>query len=260
MQNLEIKDLHVAVENKEIINGLNLTIKPGEVHALMGPNGSGKSTLSYAIMGHPKYKVTKGDILVYGKSILDLPVNERAKLGIFLGFQHPQEVAGVGISSFLRTVLAGQKKSVAEQSSAKAAAQQIPSVPEFYKLLKQKMHAIGLSEDFLKRGLNQGFSGGEKKRLEVLQLAIIKPKFAILDEPDSGTDVDAIKTIAAAINRVREAGILIITHHNKILDYIVPDFVHVIVGGRIVKSGRAELAGQIEKTGYDSFKAAEVTA
>ncbi len=237
---LEIKNLRAEVDGKEIIRSLSLTINSGEVHALMGPNGSGKSTLSYTIMGHPKYKITGGDILVDSKSVLKLATSERAKLGIFLGFQYPQEIAGVGISNFLRTALAGQREKV-------------PSVPDFHKLLKEKMQQLGMPEEFLKRGLNQGFSGGEKKRSEILQLSILTPKFAILDEPDSGTDVDGLKAVAQGIRETvakNNSGVLLITHYNKILEYIKPDFVHVVAGGKIVKSGGPELAVAVESHGY----------
>jgi Fe-S cluster assembly ATP-binding protein len=238
---LEIKDLHVAVDAKEIICGLSLTINSGEVHALMGPNGSGKSTLSYAIMGHPKYKVTKGDILVDGSSIIALPPNERAKLGIFLSFQNPMEVPGVNFTSFLRTAhtaVTGSKLNPIK----------------FKEFLKEKLETAKFSEELVNRNLNEGFSGGEKKRAEMLQMLALKPKFAILDEPDSGTDVDAMKAVAAAINQMREAGILIITHYRRILDYINPDFVHVLVDGQIATSGQKELVAEIEARGYGKFK------
>ncbi|MBI2040764.1 MAG: Fe-S cluster assembly ATPase SufC [DPANN group archaeon] len=259
----EMKDLHVAVnaeqssantavqrERKEIISGISLTINSGEVHALMGPNGSGKSTLSLALMGHPKYKITHGDILLNGKSIINLPANERAKLGVFLGFQYPQEVEGVGISNFLRTVLARTNDGA-------------PAVKEFHKQLKEKMSQLGMPEEFLKRGLNHGFSGGEKKRSEILQLEVLKPKFAILDEPDSGTDVDGLKSVAAGIKETvaeNKTGVLLITHYNRILEHVKPDFVHIIVDGKIVNSGGAELARETEKSGYDSLKVAEAAA
>ena len=247
---LEVKDLHVEVEGKEILKGITLTINRGEVHAIMGPNGSGKSSLSLAIMGHSKYKITSGDILLDGKSILKLPANERAKLGLFLGFQYPQEIGGVGISNFLRTALASRGENV-------------PSVADFHKLLKEKMQKLGMPEEFLKRGLNQGFSGGEKKRSEVLQLTALKPKFAILDEPDSGTDVDGLKAIAVGIKETvaeNKTGILLITHYNRILEYVKPDLVHVIVDGKIVKIGSFTIASEVERAGYDIFKPAEVVA
>ncbi len=247
---LEIKDLYVSIEGKMVINGLSLTINSSEVHALMGPNGSGKSTLSYAIMGHPKYKITNGDILVDGKSILKLAANERARLGIFLGFQYPQELAGVGISNFLRTALASRGESV-------------PRPAEFYKIIKEKMQQLGMPEEFLKRGLNEGYSGGEKKRSEILQLTTLKPKFAILDEPDSGTDVDGLKAVALGIKRAvteNQTGTLLITHYNKILEHVEPNFVHIMIDGKIAKSGGASLARDVEKIGYESFKEIGVPA
>jgi Fe-S cluster assembly ATP-binding protein len=237
---LEIRDLFVEVEGKEILKGVSLSIKSGEIHALMGPNGSGKSSLSLAVMGHPKYKITKGEILLNGKSILNLPVNDRAKLGLFLGFQYPQETEGVGVSNFLRTSLLSLEKVV-------------PEVMSFHNELKEKMQSLGLKEEFLKRGLNVGYSGGEKKRSEILQMSVLKPKIAILDEPDSGTDVDGLKVIANGIGESSKegAGILLITHYNKILQHVKPDFVHVLVDGKITKSGGPELAEEIEKSGYE---------
>ena len=230
----EIKNIHVECEGKEILKGVTLTINAGEVHALMGPNGSGKSTLSFAIAGHPKYKITKGDIMLNGKSILGLPVHERARLGLFLGFQYPQEISGISISGFLRTALASSGKSA-------------PAVLDFYKLLKEKANVLGLSDEILKRGLNNGFSGGEKKRSEILQLSILKPKLAILDEPDSGMDVDGLKYIAEGIKQSAAdgAGILLVTHYNRILSQVHPGFVHVLVDGKIVQSGGPELAVDI---------------
>jgi Fe-S cluster assembly ATP-binding protein len=236
---LEIRDLFVEVDGKDILKGVSLSIKPGEIHALMGPNGSGKSSLSLAIMGHPKYKITKGEILLDGKSILDLKVNERAKLGLFLGFQYPNEIEGISITNFLRTSLAARGES--------------PDIKSFHSLVKEKAKDIGLSEETLKRGLNNGYSGGEKKRSEILQMSVLKPKIAILDEPDSGTDVDGLKVIANGIGESSNegAGILLITHYNKILQHVKPDFVHVLVDGKIVKSGGPELAEEIEKSGYE---------
>jgi len=236
---LEVKDIFVEVDGKEILKGVSLSIKECEIHALMGPNGSGKSSLSLAVMGHPKYKITKGEILLNGISIKDFPVNERAALGLFLGFQYPQEVEGVGISNFLRTSLLSQEKVV-------------PEVVSFHKELKEKLQKIGLKEEFLKRGLNVGYSGGEKKRSEILQMSILKPKIAILDEPDSGTDIDGLKAVANGIveSSKEGAGILLITHYNKILSHVRPDFVHVLVDGKIMKSGGPELAEEIETHGY----------
>ncbi|MBI4015608.1 MAG: Fe-S cluster assembly ATPase SufC [Candidatus Aenigmarchaeota archaeon] len=240
---LEIKNLWASIEGKEVLKGVNLTIEKGKVHAIMGPNGSGKSTLSSVIMGHPKYKILKGDILLDGKSILKFPANERAHMGLFLGFQYPMEVPGVGLGNFLRTALIS--------SNGKA-----PPVMEFHKILKEQMGRLGMGDEFIRRGLNEGFSGGEKKRAEILQMNMLKPKIAILDEPDSGTDVDALKVVGKGIEqsaKENKTGVLLITHYNRILKYVKPDFVHVFKDGRVVKSGKAELAGEVEKEGYEAF-------
>jgi Fe-S cluster assembly ATP-binding protein len=239
---LEIRDLHVEVAGKEILKGINLTVRQGEMHALMGPNGSGKSTLSYTIMGHPKYVITKGDILFNGKSILGLKPNERAKLGLFLSFQYPLEVNGVHLN-FLR--LASREIRGGENK--------MQQVIEFSRELKKEMEELKMDESFSGRYLNEGFSGGEKKRAEILQMAILKPKIAILDETDSGLDIDALKTVAEGINRISKQtkmGILMITHYQRILDFVRPDFVHVVHEGRIVKSGGPELVSKLEKEGY----------
>ena len=236
MNTLEIKNLHVSVNDKEIIKGLSLTIKEGEIHALMGPNGSGKSTLSYAIMGHPRYVVTKGEILFNGQNILDLKTNERAKLGLFLCFQYPLEVQGVRMTNFLR--IASDNKE---------------SVVEFSKRLKEDMKLLKINDSFSNRYLNDGFSGGEKKIGEILQMAVLKPKIAILDEADSGLDIDALKVVANGVNHAMKTsplGVLIITHYQRILDFVKPDFVHIVVDGKIKKSGGAELAEKLEEEGY----------
>ncbi|NTV22980.1 MAG: Fe-S cluster assembly ATPase SufC [Nanoarchaeota archaeon] len=237
---LEIHDLHVAVGDKEILKGVSLTLKQGEVHALMGPNGSGKSTLSYAIMGHPKYTVTKGSISLDGKNVLEMPVNERAKAGLFLSFQYPSEIAGVGLASFLRTAYN-------ERTGSKIGPM------EFMKTLYEKMALLKMDKDFAKRNVNVGFSGGEKKRNEILQMAVLSPKYTILDETDSGLDVDSLKIVSEGVNALSgpNMGVLIITHYQRILNYIAPDFVHVLVNGKIVKSGGKELALHIEQHGYD---------
>jgi Fe-S cluster assembly ATP-binding protein len=239
---LEIRDLHVSIEGKEIVRGASLRVKQGEIHALMGPNGSGKSTLSLAIMGHPKYKITGGDILLDGKSVLGMKTYERARAGLFLAFQYPSEVQGVGMSNFLRTALNAKRGKNAPT---------IP-VPEFVADLKKKMGKLGMKEEFSKRYLNDGFSGGEKKRSEILQMAMLGPKFAILDEPDSGLDVDALKSVAKGIRAQAGPGlgVLIITHYDRILKYVKPDFVHVMMNGRIVKSGTGKLAGELDSKGY----------
>ncbi len=246
---LEIKDLHVTREGKEILKGVNLKTGPGEVHAIMGPNGSGKSTLAYTLLGHPKYKVTQGDILIDGKSILGLKADERAKKGLFLGFQYPTEVSGVGFSHFLRTAYNSLSKALEGDDR-----EVFITVREFQKYLKENLEKVGLKEEFLSRYLNEGFSGGEKKRAEVLQMAVLKPKISILDEPDSGLDIDAIQSVAKAISQVsgKEATTIIITHYARILKYLDKlDFVHVFANGKVIKTGDATLADKLEAEGYD---------
>jgi len=246
---LEIKDLHVTREGKEILKGVNLKTGPGEVHAIMGPNGSGKSTLAYTLLGHPKYKVTQGDILIDGESILKLKADERAKKGLFLGFQYPTEVSGVGFSHFLRTAYNSLSKALEGDDR-----EVFITVREFQKYLKENLEKVGLKEEFLSRYLNEGFSGGEKKRAEVLQMAVLKPKIAILDEPDSGLDIDAIQAVAKAISQVsgKEATTIIITHYARILKYLDKlDFVHVFAEGKVMKTGDATLADKLEAEGYD---------
>jgi len=242
---LEIKDLHVEVEGKEILKGLNLKVRQGEIHALMGPNGSGKSTLSLAIMGHPKYAITKGDILLDGRSVLEMSPDERAKTGLFLSFQYPSEVPGVSLSDFLRTaynnIHNGQDKN------------KFTSVLEFRTILQEKMRLMNFDPSFASRYLNEGFSGGEKKRGEILQLSVLKPRMAIMDETDSGLDIDALQVIADGVNRLmvdKTMGTLLITHYERILKYIKPDYVHVLIDGKIVKSGGKELAQELEAKGY----------
>lgn len=241
---LTIRDLHTSIEDKKILNGLNLEIHKGKVHIIMGPNGSGKSTLSYTVMGSPKYHVDSGDILVDGESILALSADERAKRGIFLGFQYPEEIPGVTVANFLRIAMGSlQGKKI--------------GIPEFQKMLKEKMLELEMDPAFARRYLNEGFSGGEKKRCEILQMALLQPKYCILDEIDSGTDVDALKIITNGINKLMspDRGFLIITHYNRILQYLKQiDHVHIIVNGKIVKSGGRELAEEIDKEGYDKYE------
>ncbi len=234
---LEVKDLHVSVDDKEILKGINLKIGPREVHALMGPNGTGKSTLSYVIAGHSKYKVTKGSVLLDGKNLLEMKPDERSKAGLFLAFQYPLEISGVSLHHFLYTI-------------AKARMQLNPI--EFRKLLIENAGVLGLDKSFLERHLNVGSSGGEKKRTEMLQMLTLKPKFAVLDEVDSGTDIDSIQLVANAVNSMRneDFGALLITHYQRILNYIKPDYVHVLLDGRIAKTGDATLAEELEKKGY----------
>jgi len=245
---LEIKDLHVSIGEKEILKGVNLKTGPGEVHAIMGPNGSGKSTLAYTLLAHPKYKVTKGDILLDGESILKLKADERAKKGLFLGFQYPTEVSGVGFSHFLRTSYNALSKALQGDDR-----EVFITVREFQKYLKENLHEVGLKDEFLSRYLNEGFSGGEKKRSEVLQMAVLKPKISILDEPDSGLDIDSVQAVAKAISEVsgKDSTTIVITHYARILKFFKKlDFVHVFAEGKIQKTGDASLADELEKKGY----------
>jgi len=246
---LEIKNLHVERDGKKILNGVNLKTSNGEIHAIMGPNGSGKSTLAYTLLAHPKYKVTNGDILLDSKSILGLTTDERAKMGLFLGFQYPTEVSGVGFSHFLRTAYNALSKSL-----QKSGREVFITVREFQKYLKSNLQAVGLPDEFLSRYLNEGFSGGEKKRSEVLQMAVLKPKITILDEPDSGLDIDAVQAVAKAISDLSEkkSTTIIITHYARILNFLKKlDYVHVLVNGKIRKRGTASLASELEKKGYE---------
>ncbi|MDE1824501.1 MAG: Fe-S cluster assembly ATPase SufC, partial [Candidatus Micrarchaeota archaeon] len=236
---LEVRDLHVETEGKEVLRGIDLTIKGSEFHVLMGPNGSGKTTLAKAVMGHPQAKVTKGDIFVDGNSIKDMLVNERAKLGLFLQFQNPIEIEGLGIVNFLNTA----KGSLNQQK---------PSYKEFMGEIKGSAERLKIRDDLIGRSLNYGFSGGEKKKMEILQMSILKPKLAILDEPDSGLDIDAVKIVAENINdfkKKNDAGLLLITHYSRILNYMEPQFIHVMKDGRIVKEGGKDLIHEIEKEG-----------
>ena len=250
MSTLEIKNLHAQVlpsdendEPKKILNGVNLTINSGETHAIMGPNGSGKSTLAYAISGHPRYEVTEGEVLLDGVNLLDLDVDERARAGLFLAMQYPTEVPGVSMANFLR-------------SAATATRGEAPKLREWVKEAREAMKELDIDPSFSERSVNEGFSGGEKKRHEVLQLGLLKPKFAILDETDSGLDVDALRVVSDGINRYQDendGGILIITHYKRILNYVRPDHVHVFADGRIVQSGGPELADELEEHGYERF-------
>ena len=241
---LDIKDLHVSVEGKPILKGLSLTVNKGENHVIMGPNGSGKSTLANTLMGHPKYVVDKGDILIDGENIVKLSPDKRAKKGLFLAFQYPHEVSGVSVFNFLRSSF----NSITETPDGKPL-----SIIAFRKYLREKMEILDIEESFVKRYLNEGFSGGEKKKSEILQMAVLKPKIAVLDETDSGLDIDALKIVSAAINTMSgpDLGILLITHYQRILKYVKPKFVHVLIDGRIVKSGSMSLAEELENKGYD---------
>ncbi|MDA1061121.1 MAG: Fe-S cluster assembly ATPase SufC [bacterium] len=247
---LVIKDLHAKVEGKEILKGISLIINSGEIHAVMGPNGSGKSTLCKVLMGHPKYEVTKGSASLNGIDILDLEPNERANLGLFLGFQHPMEIAGVTLGNFLRLAKNAQIKSHNKDG------QTIGPV-EFMGTMKENLDLLKMDHKFIGRSVNEGFSGGERKRAEIAQMAILKPKISLLDEIDSGLDIDALKIVAKGIKDTFEktnSGVLLVTHYQRILDYIEPNFVHVISDGKIAKSGGPELAHELEKTGYEQFE------
>lgn len=241
-KDLIIKDLHVSVEGNTILQGVNLTIKAGEVHALMGPNGSGKSTLSNVIMGHPAYKVEKGSITFGGKDVLKMPTDQRAKEGLFLSFQYPAEIEGVTVANFLRTAYNTMKGKEL-------------TVLDFHKLLQEKMASLKMDKTFARRYLNFGFSGGEKKRCEILQLALLEPSLAILDEPDSGLDVDALQIVAQGINTLakKKMGVLVITHYSRILNYLHPKYIHVFANGRIMKTGGKEVAEELEAKGYDQY-------
>lgn len=242
---LEIKDLHVSIKDKEILKGVNLTINTGEIHAIMGPNGTGKSTLSSAIMGHPSYEVTQGEVLLDGVNILELDVDERAKAGLFLAMQYPSEITGVTNADFMRSAI-----------NAKREEGQEINLMQFIKKLDKQMDFLDIDKDMAQRYLNEGFSGGEKKRNEILQLMMLEPKFAILDEIDSGLDIDALKVVSKGINQMRgeEFGALMITHYQRLLNYITPDKVHVMYGGKVVKSGGPELAKRLEEEGYEWVK------
>jgi Fe-S cluster assembly ATP-binding protein len=248
---LEVKDLYVSIDGKEILSGLNLKVDKGEVHAIMGPNGSGKSTLANAILGHPKYSVESGDIVVKGESIIKMSTDQRARKGIFLGFQYPTEISGVGYSHFLRNAYNTWNKSpdLSEQQNREV----FLTVREFHEYVKKNLEAVGLDPSFLSRYLNEGFSGGEKKRSEVMQMLVLKPNMAILDEPDSGLDIDAVKSVAEAINKLIEtgAGVIVITHYARILRYLTKlDHVHVVTKGKVIKSGGKELSEELEAKGY----------
>jgi len=254
MSVLEIRDLHVSVEtdagSREILRGVDLTVRSGETHAIMGPNGSGKSTLAYSIAGHPKYTITSGTVTLDGEDVLAMSVDERARAGLFLAMQYPVEVPGVSVSNFLRT-------------SVTAVRGEAPKLRTWVKEMRTAMDELSMDPAFAERSVNEGFSGGEKKRHEILQMQLLSPKIAILDETDSGLDVDALKVVSEGVNRVKatgDVGTLLITHYTRILRYIQPDFVHVFVDGRIVAEGGAELADELEANGYDSYVKAAASA
>jgi Fe-S cluster assembly ATP-binding protein len=244
---LQVKNLHVSVETdqgtKEILKGVDLTIRSGEIHAVMGPNGSGKSTLAYSIAGHPKYQVTQGEILLDGENVLEMSVDERARAGLFLAMQYPVEIPGVSVSNFLRTA----KTAITGEA---------PALRTWIKEVRESMDNLKMDSTFSERNVNEGFSGGEKKRHEILQMELLKPRFAVLDETDSGLDVDALKIVSEGVNRAHAAndlGVLLITHYTRILKYIKPDFVHVFVDGKVAEQGGAELADRLEAEGYDRY-------
>ncbi len=259
LQTLEIRDLYVSVEDKQILKGVNLTVRPGETHALMGPNGSGKSTLSYALMGHPKYTITQGEILLNGKSLLEMTPDARARAGLFLAMQYPVAVSGVTLHSFLHAATSaarGYGDKVKSANRGRLNAHLMP-LREFRKELNVKLDMLKIDSSFLRRYLNDGFSGGEKKRIEILQMALLQPQFAILDETDSGLDIDALRIVSAGVNALQKElnmGLLVITHYQRILNYIHPQVVHIFFEGRIVKSGNAQLAETLEERGYDWIK------
>jgi Fe-S cluster assembly ATP-binding protein len=237
---LEIQNLHVRTEDKEILKGVNLKVSKGETHALMGPNGSGKSTLANTIMGNPNYEVTEGRILLNGEDVTEADPDERARAGVFMAFQYPATIPGVSVANFLRTAVNARREEPIK-------------VKEFGSMLRANMDLLRIDPDFTKRYLNEGFSGGEKKRAEILQLAMLKPEFAVLDETDSGLDIDALRIVSDGVNALRgpEMGTLIITHYTRILEYVTPDYVHIMLNGKIVREGGSELAGELEEKGYD---------
>lgn len=250
MSELIIRNLHVNVEDKEILKGLSLTVKQGEVHALMGPNGSGKSTLAYTLMGHPSYLITEGEIIFKGQNIIELEPDVRSHLGMFLAFQYPVSIPGVTLANFLRTAINARRKAANPEDKGIA-------IPEFRRLLIERMNYLQMDHSFAGRYLNEGFSGGEKKRAEILQMATLTPEIAILDETDSGLDIDALRIVSEGVNQLRgpQLGILVITHYQRILNYIKPHFVHIMMDGRIVETGGSELAEHLEEFGYEKIRA-----
>ena len=246
MAQLEIKNLHVSIDGKEILKGVDLTVEQGKVHAIMGPNGTGKSTLAYTLMGHPSYQVTEGEVLFKGQNVLELQPDERSRLGLFLAFQYPVAIPGVTVANFLRSAINARRRAINPEDKG------MP-IPEFRKLLKERMAMLKMDPNFAGRYLNEGFSGGEKKRAEILQKAALKPEIAILDETDSGLDIDALRIVSEGVNALmsEELGVLIITHYQRLLNYIRPDYVHVMLGGRIIESGGPDLALHLEEKGYE---------
>ena len=254
----EIENLHVSIEDKEILKGVDLTVNQGEIHALMGPNGSGKSTLAYVIAGHPSYEVTEGSIRYHGEDILEWEPDERARKGLFLAFQYPTVIPGVSMANFLRMAVTNVRNARAEDSAVNGGSVAKLAPREFRKLMREKMALLKMDDAFATRYLNEGFSGGEKKRAEILQMALLEPAMAVLDETDSGLDIDALRTVAKGIREIRhdrpQMGVVLITHYQRLLDEVKPDHVHILVGGRIVASGGMELAAQLERDGYEAFR------
>jgi Fe-S cluster assembly ATP-binding protein len=246
MSELSIRDLRVSIDGKEILKGVNLDVQQGKIHALMGPNGTGKSTLAYTLMGHPNYQVTGGEVWFKGQNILELEADERSHLGLFLAFQYPTAIPGVSVANFLRSAINAKRRAANPEDKG-------ISIPEFRKMLKEKMDLLQMDHDFAGRYLNDGFSGGEKKRAEVLQMAVLRPEIAIMDETDSGLDIDALRIVSEGVNALHgpDMGVLVITHYQRILNYIKPDHVHIMLDGRIVESGGPELALHLEEAGYD---------
>ena len=253
MPDLEISDLHVEVEGKPILKGIDLVVRQGEVHAIMGPNGSGKSTLAFTIMGHPRYKVTAGEIRYGGVDVLAMAVDERARAGLFLAFQYPAAIPGVSVANFLRTSINARRAERGATAAAGEAKRHDMPIPQFRKLLAEKMKLLEIDDSFITRSVNDGFSGGEKKRLETLQMHMFSPTLAILDETDAGLDLDALQVVSrgSEARRAPDGGILLITHYERMLRYVTPDFVHVLIDGRVVRTGGRELAAELEAKGYD---------
>jgi Fe-S cluster assembly ATP-binding protein len=257
----EIENLHVSIEDKEILKGVDLTVNKGEIYALMGPNGSGKSTLAYVIAGHPSYEVTEGSIRYNGEDILEWEADERARKGLFLAFQYPTVIPGVSMANFLRMAVTNVRNARAEDSAANGGSVQKLAPREFRKLMREKMALLKMDDAFATRYLNEGFSGGEKKRAEILQMALLEPSMAVLDETDSGLDIDALRVVSEGVNALAgpEMGVLLITHYQRLLNHIKPNFVHIMMDGRIVKEGGPELAHELEAKGYETLRA-ELTA
>lgn len=246
MSQIEIRNLHVSIDDREILKGVNLVVNQGEVHAIMGPNGTGKSTLAYTLMGHPNYEITEGEIWFKGQNLVELEPDIRSHMGLFLAFQYPVSIPGVTVANFLRTAVNSKRKSLNPEDKG-------ISIPEFRRLLKEKMDLLKMDHSFAGRYLNEGFSGGEKKRAEVLQMAVLQPEIAVMDETDSGLDIDALRIVSEGVNTLRgpDLGVLLITHYQRMLNYIKPDFVHIMLDGRIVETGGSELALHLEEHGYD---------